>query len=197
MTSHQVQYDTLLSQYCNQLEAVNLLRSYRPYFEMVPSLRRPTQSLICLPLPVVKLDKGKDGQSHVSLPCDIALLMCDPEWKIKTGREIFVFIHRPGEDFSNLLDRWRQVEVILGYNYYWLMPWKYRQIMNDKGEAHYPLFVTLDYTPTRIEKGLAGCSLPSIPVAVEIAEDSVTETSNSTASMEASQPSDNQESDSY
>jgi hypothetical protein len=175
MTSHQVQYETLLSQYCDQLEAVKLLRQYRPYFEMIPSLRRPTQSLITMPLPVVKLDYAKDGNSHVSLPCDLALLMCDPEWKIKTGREIFVFIHRPGEDFSDLLNRWRQVEVILGYDYYWLMPWRYQQIMNEKGESHYPLFVTLEYTPNRIIKGLAGCTLPTISVTVDLPDETLTD----------------------
>jgi hypothetical protein len=170
MTSHQVQYEILLSQYCDQLEAIKLLRQYRPYFEMIPSLRRPTHSLISIPLPVVKLDCAKDGHSHVPLPCDLALLMCDPEWKVKTGREIFIFIHRPGEDFSDLLDRWRQVEVILGDNYYWLLPWKHQQMMNEKGDAHYPLFVTLESTPTRIIKGLSGCTLPTIGVTVNLPE---------------------------
>jgi len=173
MTSHQVQYEILLSQYCDQLEAVKLLRQYRPYFEMIPSLRRLTNSLISIPLPVVKLDRARDGHSHVPLPCDIALLMCDPEWKVKTGREIFIFIHRPGEDFSNLLDRWRQVEVILGYDYYWLLPWKHQQMMNEKGEAHYPLFVTLEHTPDRIIKGLAGCTLPTIAVTINLPEEPI------------------------
>ncbi|MBO1068768.1 MAG: hypothetical protein HEQ13_05030 [Dolichospermum sp. DEX189] len=48
------------------------------------------------------------------LPCDIAIIMCDPEWKIKTSVEILVFIHRPHEDFSDLLGRWRQSQVYLG-----------------------------------------------------------------------------------
>ncbi|MDX1977806.1 MAG: hypothetical protein SFT94_09035 [Pseudanabaenaceae cyanobacterium bins.68] len=170
MNSDQVQYETLLSQYCDQLEAIKLLRQYRPYFEMIPSLRRPTQSLICLPLPVVKLEQPQDAQPHVALAADLGLLMCDPEWKIKTGREIFIFIHRPGEDFSQLLSRWRQVEIILGCNYYWLLPWKYQHIMAEKGEAHYPLFVTLSYTPSRIIKGLAGCSLPTISVSLNLAD---------------------------
>jgi hypothetical protein len=30
------------------------------------------------------------------------------------------------------------------------------------GEAHYPLFVTLDYSPARITKGLEGASLPHV-----------------------------------
>lgn len=170
MNSDQVQYETLLSQYCDQHEAIRLLRQYRPYFEMIPSLRRPTQSLICLPLPVVKLEQPRDGNSHVALATDMALLMCDPEWQIKTGREIFIFIHRPGEDFSQLLNRWRQVEMMLGSNYYWLLPWKYQHLMAEKGEAHYPLFVTLPYTPSRIIKGLAGCSLPTIAVNLHLAD---------------------------
>jgi hypothetical protein len=29
-------------------------------------------------------------QGAVSLPCDIAILMCDPEWKIKMGVELFL-----------------------------------------------------------------------------------------------------------
>ncbi len=88
--------------------------------------------------------------------------MCDPDWKVKTGQEIFVFIHRPNEDFSALLKRWRQVEVTLGEEYYWLLPWKHRSIISDRGEYHYPLFVTLDYSPARIAKGLAGASLPHV-----------------------------------
>jgi hypothetical protein len=170
MITLQTQYETLLCQYCNQLEAINLLRQYRPYFELLPSVRRPTESLICLPLPVVKLANSQLGSSHQQIQCDLVLLMCDPEWKIKTGREVFVFIHRPGEDFSGLLNRWRQVEVMLGEDYFWLLPWKYHQLMNDKGEYHYPLFVTLSYTPDRIKKGLAGASLPfiSVDVAAEL-----------------------------
>jgi hypothetical protein len=72
----------------------------------------------------------------------------------------------PGEDFSGLLNRWRQVEVMLGEDYFWLLPWKYRQIMSDKGEYHYPLFVSLGYTPERIKMGLSGASLPFVSVDV-------------------------------
>jgi hypothetical protein len=164
MITLQTQYETLLCQYCNQLEAIDLLKQYRPYFELLPSVRRPIESLICLPLPVVKIANSQPGNSHMQIQCDVVILMCDPEWKIKTGREVFVFIHRPGEDFSGLLSRWRQVEVMLGEDYFWLLPWKYRQIMSDKGEYHYPLFVTLGYTPDRIKKGLSGASLPFVSV---------------------------------
>jgi len=160
MSNHQLQYDTLLSHYSNPLEAMSLLREYRPYFELIPSLRRPIDSLISIPFPVVQLTSSNLTQRHVQLQCDLALIMCDPDWKVKTGREIFVFIHRPNEDYAALLQRWRQVEVMLGEEYYWLMPWKHRSIISDRGEYHYPLFVTLDYSPARITKGLEGASLP-------------------------------------
>jgi hypothetical protein len=54
------------------------------------------------------------------------------------------------------------VEVALGEEYYWLLPWKHRSIISDRGEYHYPLFVTLDYSPARINKGLEGASLPHV-----------------------------------
>jgi len=162
MSTLQLQYDTLLSHYSNPLEAISLLREYRPYFELIPSLRRPVDSLISIPFPVVQLTSPNLTQSHVQLQCDLALIMCDPDWKVKTGQEIFVFIHRPNEDYSALLQRWRQVEVTLGDEYYWLLPWKHRSIISDRGEYHYPLFVTLDYSPDRITKGLEGASLPRV-----------------------------------
>ena len=165
MSNHQLQYDTLLSHYSNPLEAIALLREYRPYFELIPSLRRPIDSLIAVPFPVVQVSQPNLTQTHKQLQCDIALIMCDPDWKVKTGQEIFVFIHRPNEDYSALLQRWRQVEVALGEEYYWLLPWKHRSIISDRGEYHYPLFVTLDYSPARINKGLEGASLPYVKAA--------------------------------
>ncbi len=165
MSNHQLQYDTLLSHYSNPLEAIALLREYRPYFELIPSLRRPSDSLISIPLPVVQFTSANLTQTHVQLQCDLALIMCDPDWKVKTGQEIFVFIHRPNEDYAALLQRWRQVEVAIGEEYYWLLPWKHRSIISDRGEYHYPLFVTLDYSPARIMKGLEGASLPHVKVA--------------------------------
>ena len=165
MSNLQLQYDSLLSHYSNPLEAIALLREYRPYFELIPSLRRPIDSLISIPLPVVQFTSPNLTQSHVQMQCDLALIMCDPDWKVKTGQEIFVFIHRPNEDYSALLQRWRQVEVALGEEYYWLLPWKHRSIISDRGEYHYPLFVTLDYSPARITKGLEGASLPHVKVA--------------------------------
>lgn len=170
MSTLQLQYDSLLSHYSNPLEAIALLRGYRPYFELIPSLRRPIDSLISIPLPVVQFTSPNLTQSHVQMQCDLALIMCDPDWKVKTGQEIFVFIHRPNEDYSALLQRWRQVEVALGEEYYWLLPWKHRSIISDRGEYHYPLFVTLDYSPTRITKGLEGASLPHVKVASPVIE---------------------------
>ncbi|OIP74861.1 MAG: hypothetical protein AUK48_08910 [Oscillatoriales cyanobacterium CG2_30_44_21] len=162
MSNFQYRYDQLLSHYSSPLEAIALLREYRPYFELIPSLRRPSDSLISIPFPVVQLTQPNLTQSNLQLQCDLALIMCDPDWKVKTGQEIFVFIHRPNEDYSALLQRWRQVEVALGEEYYWLLPWKHRSIISDRGEHHYPLFVTLDYSPARITKGLEGASLPHV-----------------------------------
>lgn len=169
MSNHPALYETLLCSYSNQLEAINLLKQHRPYFELIPSLRRPTDSVITIPLPVVKIASPRSEDEHLQLMCDVALLLCDPEWKIKTSKEIFIFIHRPEEEFSSLLGRWRQVEVMLGNEYNWLLPWKYHQIMSEKGEYFYPLFVTCSYTPDRIKRGLHGAALPT--VAVDLVEE--------------------------
>ncbi|WP_041698390.1 hypothetical protein [Thalassoporum mexicanum] len=164
MLDQQTQYETLLCDYSNPLEAVNLLRGYRPYFELIPSMRRPKDSVLSVPLPVVKFAQRRDHHNHVKLPCDVAMLMCDPDWRIKTEVEIITMIHRPGEDFSDLLNRWRDVEVIQGEDFYWLLPWKHRQVISEKGNLQYPLFVTLSYTPERIKKGLEGAGFPYVTV---------------------------------
>jgi hypothetical protein len=166
MLDQQTQYETLLCDYSNPLEAISLLRGYRPYFELIPSMRRPKDSVLTVPLPVVKFAHRRDHHNHVKLPCDIAMLMCDPDWRIKTDVEIITFIHRPGEDFSDLLNRWREVEVIQGEDFYWLLPWKHRQVISEKGNLQYPLFVTLTYTPERIKKGLDGAGLPYVSVEI-------------------------------
>lgn len=127
----QSHYEVLLAEYSNHSAAIALLKQHRPYLEMVPSLRRPDESVITIPLPIVRLrqtasapkERGVVTAAEATfLPCDVAILMCDPEWKIKTGVEIFVFIHRPQEDFSDLLRRWRQIQVLLDKDYEWLMP---------------------------------------------------------------------------
>jgi hypothetical protein len=162
MSTYQYQYDALLSHYSTQENVIKLLRQYRPYFEMIPSLRRPTDCVICVPLPVIKLASAPEGKNHTQLQCDIGVVMCDPDWKVKVGREVFIFIHRPGEDFSDLLKRWRQVEVTLSDEYSWLLPIKYRNLLGDRADYLFPLFVTLDYTPSRIIRGLEGASLPYV-----------------------------------
>ncbi|MEC4803082.1 MAG: hypothetical protein SAJ12_05190 [Jaaginema sp. PMC 1079.18] len=173
------QYEALLSEYSNRDAAVGLLREYRPYLEMIPSLRRPYESVIILPLPVVRLRYPKPanpGEIHsygtnstTCLPCDLAMVMCDPEWKIKMGVEILVYIHRPHEDFSDLLMRWRKTQVMLDGDYEWLMPLRHRHILSEGAERAYPLFVVFSETSERIQRGLAGASLPFVIHASDLA----------------------------
>lgn len=172
MSTHKAHYEEALAEYSNAQSAIALLKQYRPYLEMIPSMRRPTDSLIAIPLPVVRLrgttsrnsvgDLNTSSSESLCLPCDIALLMCDPEWKIKTGVEIFIFIHRPQEDFSVLLSRWRQTQVCLSRGYEWDMPLRYRHILSEGADSTYPLFVIFDGTPERIKRGLKGAFLPFV-----------------------------------
>jgi hypothetical protein len=167
-------YEQLLAKYSDCNEAIILLKQYRPYLEMIPSIRRSEESLITIPLPVVKLRKVATGKQFnefspitavaktVLIPCDLAYLMCDPEWKIKMGGEIVVFIQRPEEDLSDLLARWRQTQVLLSNDYEWLMPQYYRHIISEGAEHLYPLFVLFNQTESRIKKGLAGAHLPYV-----------------------------------
>ncbi|HEY9706162.1 MAG TPA: hypothetical protein V6C58_27245, partial [Allocoleopsis sp.] len=81
-------YETLLSRYCHQEEAIALLKQHRPYLEMIPSMRRPLESVIIMPLPVIRIRhhnanaNTKNQNPHqisftetVYLPCDLAILM--------------------------------------------------------------------------------------------------------------------------
>lgn len=162
-------YETLLADYSNGDAAIALLKQHRPYLEMIPSMRRPYESVITLPLPVARIRHPKPdintsstpSTTHI-LPCDLAILMCDPEWKIKMGVEILVFIHRPQEDFSDLLMRWRHTQVYLDQDYEWVMPHRYEHVLSEGSEKVYPLFVVFTETPERIQRGLAGASLPYI-----------------------------------
>jgi hypothetical protein len=88
--------------------------------------------------------------------------MCDPEWKVKIGVEILIFIHRPGEEFSELLGRWRQSQVWLDKGYEWVMPHRYRHIYSDEAEAVHPLFVLFEETPELIQRGLMAAGLPFV-----------------------------------
>jgi hypothetical protein len=171
MSVKQFAYETLLTQYSDRDGAIALLRQYRPYLEMIPSLRRPLESVLVLPLPVARIRTPKTGESAdkrftpntaTQLPCDLAVLMCDPEWKVKMGPEIAVFIHRPHEDFSDLLMRWRQTQMYLDKDYEWLMPHFYENILCEGTDKLYPLFVLSSDSPSRILKGLAGAHLPYV-----------------------------------
>ena len=165
-------YETLLAQYSTRTGAIALLKQYRPYLEALPSIRRPEQSLITIPLPVVRIRQPEAIASNplqrktprvaTSLPCDLAILMCDPEWKIKMGMEIIVFIHRPEEDFSDLIDRWRKTQVDLDRDYEWLMPPNEQHMISEAAEEINPLFVVFEGTSDRIKQGLAGAGFPYI-----------------------------------
>lgn len=179
MPVKQSDYEASLAEYSNHEGAIALLKQHRPYLEMIPSMRRPDESLITIPLPIARIRHPKPpaGQNPISftppdeavcLPCDVAILMCDPEWKIKMGVEIFVFIHRPYEDFSDLLMRWRQTQVLLHKDYEWLMPPRYQHILSEGSDRIYPLFVVFPETPERIQRGLLGGCLPFVMQATEI-----------------------------
>jgi hypothetical protein len=165
-------YETLLAEYSTRSGAIALLKQYRPYLEALPSIRRPEQSLITIPLPVVRIRRPelyshdplatKTPRVATSLPCDLGILMCDPKWKIKMGAEIIVFIHRPEEDFSDLINRWRQTQVYLDQDYEWLMPPTEKHMISEAAEEINPLFVVFEGTSDRLKQGLAGAGFPYI-----------------------------------
>lgn len=181
MGIQQSHYETLLSAYSNHHGAIALFKKYRPYLEMIPSMRRPRESLIPIPLPLVRTRNAVPASGNggtaiapgdvIRLPCDVAVLMCDPEWKIKTGAEIFIFIHRPYEDFSDLLARWRQTQIWLDKEYEWLMPLRYKHILCEGTDETRPLFVLFPETPERIRQGLKGACLPYVIQTVHAEED--------------------------
>ncbi|MBD0334891.1 MAG: hypothetical protein ICV62_05340 [Cyanobacteria bacterium Co-bin13] len=166
-----IQYETLLSFCTEHRGALELLRQYRPYLEAIPSMRRPQDSIVTLPLPNVRVREAVYPQgaampvaagAAVTLPCEVAFLMCDPEWKVKTGVEIFVFIHRPNEDFADFLMRWRRTQIFLDRGHEWLLPQRYQHLLSDGAESSHPLFVVFPQTPKRIVQGLRGAALPVV-----------------------------------
>jgi hypothetical protein len=177
MTVKQAYYEELLAEYSDHLGAIALLKEFRPYLEMVPSMRRPEESVITVPLPLVRIRGAKaatgitEPSEVLRLPCEVAILMCDPEWKIKIGGDILVFIHRPQEDFSDLLGRWRQTQICLNKGYEWVMPEQHQHILSEGGEETHPLFVVFPETPERIKRGLRGASLPFVTQVVYPEED--------------------------
>jgi hypothetical protein len=164
MSAQKIQYEELLATYSHSIAAIELLKCHRAYLEMVPSMRRAEESVITIPLPIVRIRhttiENTTTLDAQLLPCELAVLMCDPEWKIKTGKEIFVFIHRPDEDFSDFLSRWRRTQIALGKDYEWVMPSRHQHILNDGADKIYPLFVVFEETPDRITRGLKGAHLP-------------------------------------
>jgi hypothetical protein len=172
MAVKQIHYEEVLAECSDYRGAIALLKQFRPYLELIPSMRRPQESVIPIPLPLIRLRNGVSaasaGTAHLApgevirLPSDLAILMCDPEWKIKTGVEIFIFIHRPQEDFSDLLGRWRQTQIWLNQGYEWLMPKPHQHILSEGAEATHPLFVIFPETPERIRRGLRGAYLPFV-----------------------------------
>jgi hypothetical protein len=114
------------------------------------------------------------------LPCEVAVLLCDPEWKIKTGQEIFIFVHRPEEDFSDLLGRWRKTQLLLGQEYDWMLPPKYQHFLNEGADKRYPLFVLFEETPERVRRGLKGANLPFVVQTVVKTQPQYNEVSEST-----------------
>ena len=133
LQQQRIAYEEMLADCCHYNGILSILTQHRPYFEALPSVRRPQESMVAIPLPNVRSRETSETAGIIDsrysirpLPCDIALMMCDPEWKIKTGIEIALFIQRPGEDLSDLLGRWRQTQVELGQGVEWLMPRKHR-----------------------------------------------------------------------
>ena len=167
-------YEELLADCCHTDGILSVLKQHRPYFEALPSVRRPESGMVAIPLPNVRsrerVETGglMEMRYHIRpLPCDVALMMCDPEWKIKTGIEIVLFIQRPGEDLSDLLSRWRQTQVALGQGVEWLMPRKHKHLLAEGTEAPHPLFILfaaessdLSAREHRILRGLEGAGLP-------------------------------------
>ncbi|MEO0407113.1 MAG: hypothetical protein AAF289_07165 [Cyanobacteria bacterium P01_A01_bin.135] len=165
-------YEHLLAAYSDHRNLITLLKQFRPYLELLPSLRRPSESVISLPLPLIRVREtapicqNQAGRflagDLVHLPCDVGVVMCDPEWKIKTGADIFIFIHRPQEGFAALLRRWRQTQVWIDGGYDWVMPVRYQHIFSESALKTYPLFVLTADTPEYIGLGLSGMGLPYI-----------------------------------
>ena len=167
-------YEEMLANCCHYDGILSILTQHRPYFEALPSVRRPQESMVAIPLPNVRSRETSETAGLIDthyrirqLPCDVALMMCDPEWKIKTGIEIVLFIQRPGEDLSDLLRRWRQTQVELGQGVEWMMPRKHKHLLAEGTETPHPLFIVftssendLSARESRIVRGLVGASLP-------------------------------------
>jgi len=143
-----IAYESLLANCCHYEGMLSVLNQHRPYFESLPSIRRLQESMVIVPLPNVRSREVSEVGGQIDtryrirqLECDVALMMCDPEWKIKIGIEIVLFIQRPGEEFSDLIGRWRRTQRELGQGVEWLMPRKHKHLLSEGTEEPHPLFV--------------------------------------------------------
>ncbi|MCU0524802.1 MAG: hypothetical protein MUF72_08245 [Elainella sp. Prado103] len=185
----QIHYEEVLVECSDHRGTLALLKQFRPYLEMIPSMRRPEESILTIPLPLIRqrlthptaipMSPSSPAPPSVSttvtkmaqLPADLAILMCDPEWRIKTGVEILVFIHRPQENFSELLSRWRQTQICLSEGYEWVMPKPQEHLFSDGSDEVHPLFVLFPETPDRLRRGMRGSGLPFVIQTVYAVDD--------------------------
>ena len=184
-----IAYEEMLANCCHYDGILSILTQHRPYFEALPSVRRPQESMVAIPLPNVRSRETSETAGLIDthyrirqLPCDVALMMCDPEWKIKTGIEIVLFIQRPGEDLSDLLGRWRQTQVELGQGVEWMMPRKHKHLLAEGTETPHPLFIIftsaengLSARESRIVRGLTGASLPVAKQLLDLEDETIAE----------------------
>lgn len=172
----QIHYEEVLVECSDHRGTLALLKQFRPYLEMIPSMRRPEESILTIPLPLIRQrvsQSSKTTTQMTQLPADLAILMCDPEWRIKTGIEILVFIHRPQENFSDLLSRWRQTQIWLSEGYEWVMPKPQEHLLSDGSDDVHPLFVLFPETSERIRRGMRGAGLPFVVQTVYAIEDDI------------------------
>ncbi len=181
-------YEELLTSCCHYEGVLSILTQHRPYFEALPSIRRLQESMVIIPLPNVRSREVSevggqiDTRNYIrSVPCDITLMICDPEWKIKTGIEIVLFIQRPREEFSDLLRRWRQTQIELGQGVEWLMPREYKHLLAEGTMEPRPLFVVSmpndDERCDRAVRTIHGLTGAGLPVAIhQIADDVISDT---------------------
>ncbi len=67
MPVKQSDYEASLAEYSNHEAAIALLKKHRPYLEMIPSMRRPDESVITIPLPVVRIRNPNPPAGHNSI----------------------------------------------------------------------------------------------------------------------------------
>ncbi|AZB72270.1 hypothetical protein [Synechococcus elongatus] len=169
--------DRCLAACCDRAISVALLQQHRPYWELLPSLRRPAESLLPLPLPLVRRrerlvsDRGVETVVQLTpVPCELVFLLCDPEWKVKVGPDICLLIHRPEESFNDLLDRWRKTQICLSQPYEWHLEETQKQFQAEAGEAVLPLFLLQPDGPELIRKALTTVGLPWVTLPLELPE---------------------------